>query len=307
MNQKSVTILDGGMGRELERIGAPFRQPEWSALALLEEPERVAEAHRNFVNVGAQVITTNSYACVPFHIGEDRFRAQGRELAALSGEIARRVASEFPGVRVAGSIPPVFGSYRPDLFDASHSSSLSSVLIEALAPYIDHWLVETTSSIDEARSSLRAIADCGDAIDGVKPRWVSFTLEDTLHEGRAVLRSGESVSESVVAIMSDVAAVLFNCSQPEVMDAAVREAAAVRRNGLDLGVYANAFAVARDDLAPEANEGLSQIRSDLTPDRYQSFAQSWIDAGATIVGGCCGIGPEHIGALAELDLLAPNR
>jgi S-methylmethionine-dependent homocysteine/selenocysteine methylase len=307
MNHRSVTILDGGMGRELERIGAPFRQPEWSALALLQGPERVAEAHRNFVNVGAKVITTNSYACVPFHIGEERFRAQGRELAALSGEIARRVASEFPGVRVAGSIPPVFGSYRPDLFDESNSGSISTVLIEALAPFVDHWLVETISSIAEARAALRTIVDCGDIIDGVKPRWVSFTLEDTLHEGRAVLRSGESVSESVGAIMDQVAAVLFNCSQPEVMDAALREAAAVRRNGLELGVYANAFAVARDDSAPEANEGLSQIRSDLTPDRYREFAQTWIDAGATIVGGCCGIGPEHIGALAELVPLAPDR
>ena len=81
----TVTVLDGGMGRELMRIGAPFRQPEWSALALMEGPEWVVRAHRNFIDAGAQVITTNSYAIVPFHIGEDRFTRDGRELAALSG------------------------------------------------------------------------------------------------------------------------------------------------------------------------------------------------------------------------------
>ena len=46
-------ILDGGMGRELARIGAPFRQPEWSALALIEGPDWVERAHRNFVEAGA--------------------------------------------------------------------------------------------------------------------------------------------------------------------------------------------------------------------------------------------------------------
>ena len=75
-------ILDGGMGRELKRIGAPFRQPEWSALALIEAPERVADVHRAFAVAGARVITTNSYAVVPFHIGADRFAAEGETLAA---------------------------------------------------------------------------------------------------------------------------------------------------------------------------------------------------------------------------------
>jgi len=76
------------MGRELMRIGAPFRQPEWSALALTEGPQRVVQAHRNFIEAGAQVITTNSYAIVPFHISDDRFRLEGRELARTSS--ARR-------------------------------------------------------------------------------------------------------------------------------------------------------------------------------------------------------------------------
>ncbi|GAM61183.1 homocysteine S-methyltransferase [Vibrio ishigakensis] len=61
-----VTILDGGMGRELKRIGAPFSQPLWSAQALIESPKHVAQAHLGFIEAGAEIITVNSYACVPF-------------------------------------------------------------------------------------------------------------------------------------------------------------------------------------------------------------------------------------------------
>ena len=105
-----VTILDGGMGRELMRIGAPFRQPEWSALALIDGPEWVVTAHGNFINAGAQVITTNSYAVVPFHLGDERFVTQGRELAHLAGALAREAVAGRSDVVVAASLPPLFGS-----------------------------------------------------------------------------------------------------------------------------------------------------------------------------------------------------
>ena len=61
------------MGRELKRVGAPFRQPEWSALPLMQAPETVVAVHRSFIDAGAQIITTNNYAVVPFHLGDDQF------------------------------------------------------------------------------------------------------------------------------------------------------------------------------------------------------------------------------------------
>ena len=114
----TLVILDGGTGRELARRGAPFRQPEWSALALIEGPLFVSAVHRAYVEAGADVITTNSYALVPFHIGAQKFEAEGRTLADLAGRTARQAAGAATRqVRVAGSLPPLFGSYRPDLFD----------------------------------------------------------------------------------------------------------------------------------------------------------------------------------------------
>lgn len=298
----TITILDGGMGRELARIGAPFRQPEWSALALMDGPERVVEAHLNFVEAGAQVITTNSYACVPFHIGDEGFVLRGRELATLSGKLARKAATLTSDatqreVQVAGSIPPVFGSYKPELFDKNAASVIASVLIESLALNIDHWLVETISSIVEAQTMLAAITEFGDPI-AIRPRWVSFTLADTLTDGAAHIRSGETISAAVEALSGEVEAMLFNCSQPEVMETAINEAVAkLGKSSVRIGVYANAFIEVQSEPGQAANETLSVLREDLTPERYAAFAQEWINAGATIVGGCCGITPDHIRAL----------
>jgi len=125
---RRVTVLDGGMGRELLRVGAPFRQPEWSALALLEAPDRVLEAHHNFLRAGADVITANTYAVVPFHIGHERFAELGRELVELAARLARQAADETGRpVRVAGSIAPLFGSYEPEHFEPESAHELSSL------------------------------------------------------------------------------------------------------------------------------------------------------------------------------------
>ena len=291
----SLVILDGGTGRELARRGAPFRQPEWSALALIEGPQFVSAVHRAYVEAGADVITTNSYALVPFHIGAERFAAEGASLAARAGRLAREVAdASSQTIRVAGSLPPVCGSYRPDLVDLDRARPILEVLIGALAPNIDHWLAETLSSLAEARLCATLTAATA------KPLWLSFTLEDEAITEDPVLRSGESVAEAArLAAELGAAALLFNCSQPEVMEAAIRAARTELgpQSTISIGVYANAFPPMAADA--EANSGLSPIREDLTPEGYRRFADAWRAAGASILGGCCGIGPEHIAALRE--------
>ena len=212
-----LLILDGGTGRELARSGAPFRQPEWSALALIETPELVGAAHDLFAAAGANVITTNSYAIVPFHLGAERFASDGARLAALCGQLARTVA-DTRGVKVAASLPPVLGSYRPDLFNADQARAILDVLIAGLSPYGDIWLAETLSTVAEARLIAEMLAD------DARPLWLSFTLDDAV---TATLRSGESVQDAAaLAKAVGAEALLLNCSRPEVMDAAVREAKA---------------------------------------------------------------------------------
>jgi len=289
-----ITILDGGMSRELERIGAPFRQPEWSALALIEAPETVRQVHENFIRAGAQVITTDSYALVPFHIGEERFRTDGARLADLAGQMARQAADAAPGVKVAGSLPPVFGSYRPDLFRADRGQEILGVLVAGLASHVDLWLAETQSSLEEASAAAQAVSQTG------KPLWLSFTLRDDVEPDQMPepqLRSGQSVAEAArLALRVGAAAMLFNCSRPEVMEAALVAAHAVAPE-LPLGVYANAFDESQDEDGA-ANEVVSVLRDDLDPPHYCGWAERWTAKGATIIGGCCGIGTEHIHHLA---------
>jgi S-methylmethionine-dependent homocysteine/selenocysteine methylase len=297
---KQITVLDGGTGRELRRIGAPFKQPEWSALALIEGPHFVSRVHQAYILAGADVITTNSYAVVPFHIGNERFAERGAELAALAGRLARSAADGAPReVQVAGSLPPICGSYRAEWFDPDFARPILGTLVDSLRPSVNLWLAETLSSIEEAQLVREVIGK-----DGL-PLWLSFTLRDdkAAVAEKPTLRSGQSVRQAVESARQlGAEALLFNCSQPEVMGAAIK-AAQADLGGIKLGVYANAFALPMD--SAQANEQLHDIRADLTPDLYLNWIRDWIRDGADIVGGCCGIGPEHIAAIRTSFRLNP--
>lgn len=291
----TITILDGGMSRELMRLNAPFRQPEWSALSLYEKPSAVQQVHENFIQSGAEIITTNSYAVVPFHIGDQRFIADGKMLADLAGRLAKQaVKNSQKDVKIAGSLPPLFGSYRPDLFQADKVKETAQPLIDGLAPYVDFWLCETQSAIIEPQSIKPLLPDN-------RPLWVSFTLTDDEPTLEPQLRSGESVKMAVEKMIElGVQAILFNCCQPEVITEALnitrQTLAAHQATHIQIGAYANAFAPQPKDAT--ANDGLDEVRPDLDPQTYLTWAKKWADCGATIIGGCCGIGLEHIQALS---------
>jgi len=295
LEHPSFTILDGGMGRLLERLGAPFRLPEWSALSLIEAPDYVTRAHQAYVDSGADIITTNSYGLVPHMLGEERFSADGRALADRAGRLARAVADAAGRrVLVAGSLPPPFESYRPERFQAGEAPRIIESLVGGLRPHVDLWLVETQSSTVEALTALAAVIGDG------KPVYVSYTLKD--EDGRTgptELRSGEPVSDAVrKTLAAGASGIFFNCSQPEVMGEAVRaarQAASDAGTSAYLGVYANAFAPEPPSDTPYA--GISDIRADLDPENYLKWIEHWLADGASVVGGCCGIGPEHIDAI----------
>lgn len=299
-----VTILDGGMGRELERRGAPFKQPEWSALAMMDAPDIVKEAHKAFIDAGSKVIITNSYALVPFHIGDDRFKAQASTLAEQSAIVAQQAVSESgqSDVLVAGSLPPLFGSYRADLYQPEQAESIALPLIQAMNPHVDLWLSETQSLIEEALC-VKALVDRIDSAH--KPYWVSFTLEDAEVTEQPLLRSGETVVAAVEAMVeAGVDAILFNCSQPEIITDAIKltketlaNTPSAQARAIKVGAYANAFPPQAKDAT--ANDGLDELRDDLTPSNYLQWAQQWHALGAELIGGCCGIGPEHIEVLSK--------
>ncbi|WP_137674992.1 homocysteine S-methyltransferase family protein [Agarivorans sp. Toyoura001] len=296
--KKQFVVLDGGMGRELKRMGAPFSQPLWSAQALIESPSLVRKAHQNFIDAGAEIITVNSYACVPFHLGETLYQSKGAELAQQAAIIANAVAKNElattnRSINVAGAIPPVLGSYRPELFDSNKAKGILETLVQSQEPYVDLWLAETISSLDELDAIQQALSF------SPKKKYYAFTLQDSPN-GKALLRSGESVAEAVEQVCSSGAeGILFNCSIPEVMGQSIKlakELSTKLETPLEIGAYANSFGPIKPGY--KANDSLNQTK-ELSAEEYLVFAKQWHELGATIIGGCCGIHPEHIQVIAD--------
>lgn len=288
-----MKILDGGFGRELARRGAPFRQPEWSALALTEAPDIVKEVHLDFIRAGAEVVTTNNYAVVPFHIGQERFDKEVKDLVNIAVMQAKQAVKESgQKVLIAGCLPPLFGSYRADLFQENEAEKLAKPIIESLAPHVDFWLAETQSCLKEVET-IHALLP-----NDHRHFWVSFTLQDELKLEQPLLRSGENIQQAAEMIIRlGAKAVLFNCCQPEVILKAIITIKSLLPDGIEIGAYANAFPPQNNEAT--ANDGLDEVRTDLNPALYLKFAQEWKEAGATLIGGCCGIGPEHISELSK--------
>ena len=148
-------------------------------------------------------------------------------------------------------------------------------------------LCETMSSAEEARAAATAAAESG------RPVWVSWTLAD---DGPPRLRSGETLAAAAAALADiPLAARLVNCSHPEALDAALPELVAL---GGTVGAYANAF-TSVDRLKHGGSVDVLAAREDLDPATYADFAMGWVAGGATIVGGCCEVGPEHIAVLRD--------
>lgn len=151
-------------------------------------------------------------------------------------------------------------------------------------------MAETQSSLKEVEMVHNLLPKDG------KAYWVSFTLQDVLQQDRAYLRSGENLAQAVEVIRRIGAeAVLFNCCQPEVILQAIQEIKKLAPE-LTIGAYANAFPP--QDESATANDGLDEVRKDLDPTAYLAFAKKWQDAGASLIGGCCGITPAHIAELS---------
>ena len=289
-----ITILDGGMGAELIRRGSASRDELWSAQALLDAPNDVIPTHLDFIQAGARIITTNSYSCVPSYLGKAGLAGEYQRLAALAGKLARDAVSQtaFP-VLVAGSLPPLQESYRADLVPENNEArGIYGNIADALEPYIDLFICETMSSSRETRNA--AIEAKKAAQSRELPVYVSWTLDEKPGLG---LRSGESIKEAFVAINDlKVDGYLCNCSSPEAIEAGVEQLSLLTTK--PIGGYPNRFVGVPDGWTLDNGKDVGR-REDLDPIVFAQIARRCIEKGATIFGGCCGVGPEHIAAISN--------
>jgi homocysteine S-methyltransferase len=289
MAMHHVTLMDGGMGQELYRRSGKPASPLWSAQVMMDSPELVVQLHRDYIDAGADVIEVNAYTTTPERLARDADGALFEPLqkAALNAATRARDLSGKP-VLIAGCLPPLVASYHPDLVPDEQTARASYGRIIALQnSAVDLFLGETLSTVREGAIVARAAAETG------KPVWISYTVDDS--DGTR-LRSGERLDDGVeAAARAGAEAVLVNCSMPE----AVAQAMAVlSTSGLRYGGYANGF-TAIDALAPGGTVDSLRAREDLTPTEYANHAMSWLEQGASLIGGCCEVGPAHIAEIRQ--------
>lgn len=286
----SFTILDGGMGGEIQRRSGQ-KGGLWSAQALIDAPDMVRDIHAEYIQAGARVIITNSYSTIPSYLAKGGLQDEYPRYASLAGEIAREAAqAASETVWVAGSIPPLSESYRADLVPGTAEAvPVYAKLVEMLTPHVDLFVCETMSSIAEAVNASQAVRQ---VIGSEKPLWVAWTLAEQPGGG---LRSGESIEDAVAALAPyEVDAYLFNCTTPAAISGGLETLRALTDK--PIGAYPNRiFIPAGWTLDNEVNSQSSEM----SVTEFLEFVQEWRRAGANIVGGCCGIGPEFIEALAE--------
>ena len=290
---KSIALLDGGLGQEINtRSSADVSHPLWSVKVMQEEPEVVVSVHEDFIRAGARVLTLNNYtASIPrltrFGI-EDKFREIHQLAIDLLNRAVDNSVTNKSDINVAGCLMPLGASYvASKALGYKESYDQYCQLIEVQIDSVEVFLVETISNITEAKAAADALASFD------QPAYIGLTLNDDLSN---TLRSGERLEEAIDELAkTKIKAIMINCCFPEAIDSAIPM---LRDCGLQFGAYANGF-TSISPLAISSTVDSLEARKDLTPEAYTAHALGWADAGATIVGGCCEIGPAHISHLNE--------
>jgi homocysteine S-methyltransferase len=286
LERRGVLILDGGLATELEARGHDLDDALWSARLLLDGPEEIESVHRSYVEAGSDCLITASYQA-----SLEGFRKRGcseDEAAALlrrSVGLARRAG---PEALVAASVGP-YGAYMAD--GSEYTGAYQGMPEQALVDWhrarfrilagagADLLACETLPSFPEACALLRLLEETPDTW-----AWFSFCCRDERH-----LADGSPFPVAVrhVARHPRVAAVGVNCTAPRCVEALVRAAA----EATDRPVLAYPNSGEHYDVSRRRWIGASE------PADFAALASRWRAAGASLLGGCCRTGPDHIRTL----------
>jgi S-methylmethionine-dependent homocysteine/selenocysteine methylase len=294
-------LLDGATGTELQRRGVDTGLPLWSARALIEAPSVLRSIHADYINAGADIITTNTFRTQRRTLERAGIGSRASELTRLAVQIAQEaVQSVDRKIFVAGSISPLEDCYAPELVPPDgdlwiEHAELARDLAQAGC---DLLLVETMNTIREAVIAARCAAATGLPVcvsfvvgpAGLPPDQINLT---NAAEMRAELKllSSESIAAAAAALRSiNPAVILINCVPLAVIDRAFEELRAAHTG--PIGLYAN---------VGHADDQVGwTLTDDVLPAAYAQHALQWVQHGAAIVGGCCGTTPAHIAALRQI-------
>lgn len=283
LNRGELILLDGALGTELELRQIPTPLPLWSAQALFDSPDTVRSIHEDYVRAGADILTANTFRATPRTLAKAGRAADTERMVGRAVSLAREVADRARGAReilIAGALAPLEDCYRPDLAPdpglAEREHAEQAVRLARAG--VDLILIETMNSTAEAKAALR----------GAKPSGLPVLVSFICRSAKEIL-NGESLADAVRAVepfKPDV--ILVNCTAPDTIAGCLEEMARSTRS--PIGCYPNAG-------APDMAHGTWLFDPAWTPERFAEAASTWVARGAQVIGGCCGVGPDHIRAL----------
>ncbi len=278
--QKETLLLDGAMGTELDKHGLMSRGRN-----NLDAPDVVLEIHRQYAKSGCDALTTNTLTMNRIFIETHNVGVSTREVNKAGAELARQVAGKdlfvLGNISSTGQMLEPYGTYKESQFyDAFKEQA------DVLAEFgVDALLIETVFDLREATCAVRA---CKESCS--LPVIVSMTFTTEEKGGRTMMgNSAEQCAESLADAGAD--AIGANCGDldPSQMAVVVSQLS----SATELAVLA------------QPNAGKPKLVGDKTifemaPEPFAAGIAECLQAGATLVGGCCGTTPEHIGAVARM-------
>ncbi len=297
---KKTKILDGGMGQELLARGMEPNGTLWSANALLQDKyhKLLLNTHLDFIKAGAEVIVTTTFTTRRKRLRENNVEDKFEYLNKKAGEIALEAKKKFPNTLIAGGLPPQNFTYQADNRSNEEITENFQEQANILNPYVDFFYFDVWSSIKEFK--------CG--IDAIKQYNKPYLIGIHISEGTN-LPSGEKISDIKKIINNKLLGIILSCVSPENFQQNLNE---LKSLGVPFGFKLNAFVTTKPNSGYEVNYLKSKTgnpvevlgkREDLTPENVARIVKKFKNAGATILGGCCETGPQHIKAISDIDKL----
>lgn len=283
LKKRKRILLSGAFGTELQRRGIKTTLPLWSAEALMKHPEEVKQIHREYIDAGADIITTNTFRTNRRTFDHAKIENRAREYTMRACELAREAREESgqKNILIGGSIAPVEDCYTPGLVPTKMSTLIEehTDMVQNLKDGgADVLWIETMNSVRETVAVLEAAKKVG-----------METVVSFLCQADGNLFDGDPIEDVIATVLPYAPlALLTNCSDAKSIGLSLQRMLSC--TALPCGVYANG------DGEPHPDQGWI-FHDEHFPEMYATYAREWLDAGALIVGGCCGTTPQYIRGL----------
>jgi methionine synthase I (cobalamin-dependent) len=276
-----VLLADGATGTNLFDMGLTSGDaPElWND----RHPDRIRKLHQSFVTAGADIILTNSFGCNARRLKLHNLEERTRELNKIAAGLARDVADAAGRpVVVAGSVGPTGDLLAPlgPLTEADAKAVFVEQIEGLKAGGADAIWIETMSAAEEIRAAAMAAAEVG------MPYTITASFDTA---GRTMMGIAPStLLDHALALVPPPLAVGANCG--------------VGASDLVATILAMTEVMPAAPIIAKANAGIPTVHGDHvhysgTPETMTLYTHLAIDAGARIVGGCCGTSPDHLAAM----------